>query len=151
VISFNYQEDYSKRLPVINETFRLSVNNYAQVTGKRIFINPNILSRSGIRLSEDKNRKFDVDLKEEYYYLDSIQIVLPDAYELESAPKTIELKSKFGRYKSRVVFFENKITYYRELEQYSGRFSAMDYADVIKFYNEMYDADRTKIVLVKKN
>jgi hypothetical protein len=45
----------------------------------------------------------------------------------------------------------DNIIYYRKQEQYSGRFEANVYADIIKFYNEMYDADHTSIVLVKKN
>ncbi len=46
VLSFNYKEDYSKQLPVINEFIQMNVKDYAQISGKRIFINPNIISRS---------------------------------------------------------------------------------------------------------
>jgi hypothetical protein len=151
VLSFEYQEDDSKRLPVINESIKISVKDYAQVTGKRIFINPNILSRSGTKLIEDKSRRLDVELKEEYHYIDSIQISIPPGYEMESKSTDFTLKSKYGSYMNRMIVAGDKIMYYRNMEQYSGRFPAKEYAEVVKFYDEMYDADHTKIVLVKKN
>jgi hypothetical protein len=151
VLSFNYQEDYSKRLPVILESLRLSVNNYAQLTGKRIFINPNIMTRSTEKLTDDKNRRLSVEFKEEYRHIDSIQILIPTGYEIESKSTDLVLKSKFGKYMNRTVVSSGKIVYYRELEKYSGRFPAKEYGEVVKFYNDVYDADHTSIVLVKMN
>jgi transglutaminase-like putative cysteine protease len=151
VNSFNYTEDYSKRLPVIHESLQLSVKDYAQITGKRLFINPDILSRSAEKYAEDKNRKLDIELKEEYRYSDSVQISIPAGYEMESRSTDLELKTKFGKYMNRMVVSNDKIMYYRVMEQYSGRFPAKDYTDVVKFYNDIYDADHTSIVLVKKN
>ncbi len=151
IASFNYQEDYSGRLPIIYESLQINVKDYAQVTGKRLFINPNILSRSGMKLTEDKNRRLDVELKEEYHYIDSVIISIPPGYTLESKSTNLVLNSNYGKYSNRMEIKGDKITYYRELEQYSGRFPAGEYGDVVKFYNEMYDADHTLIVLVKKN
>ena len=109
------------------------------------------MSRSGEKYAEDKNRKLDVELKEEYRYSDSVQISIPAGYGLESRSTDLELKTKYGKYVNRTVVTNDKITYYRVMEQYSGRFPAKEYADVVKFYNDIYDADHTSIVLVKKN
>jgi hypothetical protein len=151
VIAFNYKEDYSRWIPVINETLQLTVSNYAQVTGKRIFINPDILTRSAGKLYEDNNRRLDMELKEEYRYTDSIQISIPAGYALESQSTDLELKSKFGKYCNRTMLKGDQLIYYRTFEQYSGRFPAKEYVDLVKFYNGMYDADHSSIVLIKKN
>jgi hypothetical protein len=151
VLVFKYDEDYSKKLPVIHESLQIDVKDYAQLTGKRLFINPNILSRSGIKLTEDKDRRLDIELKEEYHYLDSVQITIPSGYSVESGSTDRVLKSKYGKYSNRVVVNGDKIIYYREQEQYSGRFPAGEYAVVVKFYNDMYEADHKSLVLVKKN
>jgi len=151
VLSFNYKEDYSKRLPVINESIQISVKDYAQISGKRIFINPNILSRSRTKLMDDKDRRLDVELKEEFRHIDSIEISIPSGYEMESRSTDLILKSKYGSYKNKMVLTGDKIIYYREFEQYSGRFPANEYVEVVKFYNDIYDDDHSKIVLVKKN
>jgi hypothetical protein len=151
VLSFSYKEDYSKRLPVINESVQLTVRDYAQVSGKRIFINPNILSRSRTKLMDDKDRRLDVELKDEFQYIDSVQISIPIGYELESKSTDLVLKSKYGSYTNKMLLIGDKIMYYREFEQYSGRFPASEYGDVVKFYNDIYDDDHSKIVLIKKN
>jgi hypothetical protein len=151
VLSFEYREDNSRRLPAINESIQIAVKDYAQVSGKRIFINPNILSRSGTKLTEDKNRRLDVELKEEFHYIDTVQISIPPGYEMESKSTDLVLKGKYGKYLNWMVINGDKIIYYRDLEQFSGRFPAKEYADVVQFYNDMYDADHSSIVLVKKN
>jgi hypothetical protein len=150
-VSFRYDEDYSKRLPVIYESLQIDVKDYAQITGKRIFLNPNIISRSAVKLSEDKDRRIDIDLKDEYHYLDTVQIAIPPGYIVESGSKDMMLKSMFGKYVCRTMVAGNKLVYYREQEQYSGRFPASTYAELKKFYDEMYEADNRSIVLVKQN
>ncbi|MDP4214157.1 MAG: DUF3857 domain-containing protein [Bacteroidota bacterium] len=151
VTAFDYQQDYSKRLPVIQESMKLTVTNYAQVSGKRIFINPDILSRSSTKLLEDKNRQYDVEFDDEYIHVDSVQILIPEGYQTESKPADIALQNKFGRYSTHTEVGADRIVYYRKLEQYSGRFPGKEYGDVVKFYNQIYNADHSRIVLVRKN
>jgi hypothetical protein len=151
VISFNYREDYSKRLPVIHENLVLKVNNYAQETGKRIFVNPNILTRSSEKIPEDKNRQLPIEIRDEYQYMDSVQIAIPDGYEVESMARDLQLETKFGKYKHITVVKTGNIIFVRTQQQFSGRFPVKDYSEIEKFYNDMYEADHTSIVLVKKN
>jgi transglutaminase-like putative cysteine protease len=151
VLSFKYQEDYTKRLPIINESIQINVKDYAQVSGKRIFINPNVLSRSGIKLIEDKDRHLDIEFKDEYQYIDTIEITIPSGYQLESKSSDLIINSKYGKYINRMVIMGDKILYYRDFTQFSGRFPAKDYEFVVNFYNDMYAADHSNIVLVRKN
>ena len=151
VISFDYKEDHSKRLPVIYETLKLNVSNYAQVTGKRIFINPDILTKANEKMSEEKNRRFGFELKDEFKYVDSIQISIPPGYTMESRPTDLELAGIFGKYSNRILVTADKIMFYRIREQYSGHFSAGEYENFVEFINAIYDADHTSIVLLKKN
>lgn len=150
VNSFDYQCDYGKRLPVIRESLHLTVANYSQVSGKRIFINPDILTRSSVKLMEDKNRQLDIGFKDEFSHLDSVQIAIPAGYETESLPEDLLLKSKFGNYTTHTLVLPDKIVYYRRFDQYSGRFSAKEYGELVKFYNQIYASDHSRIVLVKK-
>jgi hypothetical protein len=151
ISSFNYTEDNSGILPVIHESLDVSVNNYAQVTGKRIFINPDILSRSRIKFPENEDRKLDIKFSDEYHYVDSVRIEIPPGYEVEAKSKDITLDTKYGKYANRIVLASNSIVYYRSIEQYSGRYPVKEYNDVRKFYDDIYEADHTKLVLVKKN
>jgi hypothetical protein len=151
VTAFGYSKDYSHRIPVIQESLNLMVNSYAQISGKRIFINPDILSRSSTKLMQDNNRQFDIEFDEEYSHVDSVQILIPGGYETESKPADVVFQSPFGKFTSQTVVATDKILYYRKLEQYRGRFPGKEYDEVVKFYNRIYNCDHSRIVLVKKN
>ena len=147
--SFNYKENKSE-LPSVNEDLDISVSNYATITGKRLFIVPNVMTRTHRRLKEDEDRKYDIVLKSEYTDIDSVEIELPAGYELESKPQDVNVNNKFGKYSNSLKLSGNKLVYYRSMEQYSGRFPAKDYKDLVAFYESIYKADRNKVVLVKK-
>jgi hypothetical protein len=146
--SFDYKENKSA-LPSIDESLDITVSNYATITGKRLFIVPNVMTRSGRKLSSDTARKYDIELGYEYKDVDSIEIELPKGYEPEAMPQDVSVTSKFGKYNSSVKLKDNKLFYYRSMEKYSGRFPAKDYNDLVKFYETIYKADRSKVVLVK--
>ena len=69
VNKFDYKEERNS-LPAINESLDITVSNYATITGKRLFIVPNVMTRSGRKLSQDSTRKFDIQLNYEYKDVD---------------------------------------------------------------------------------
>jgi transglutaminase-like putative cysteine protease len=148
VNQFEYTED-KKSLPTIDETLDITASNYATITGKRLFIIPNVMTREYQKLSLDTSRKYDIVLGFEYRDVDSVEIELPKGYETEALPKDVSVASKFGRYNSSVKLSGNKLYYYRTMERFSGRFPAASYSDLVKFYETIYKADRNKVVLVK--
>ena len=149
VNNFEYKEEKSS-LPSIKENLDITVSNYATITGKRLFIAPNIMSRSVRKLSADEERKYDVVLHNENRSVDSVEIEIPKGYEPESIPQPSNIESKFGKYSSSIKLEGNKMFYYRTMEQYSGRFPAKDYSLLVNFYDAIYKADRNRVVLVKK-
>jgi len=145
---FEYKEQKSS-LPAINESLDITVSNYATITGKRLFIVPNVMTRSGRKLSKDSTRKYDIQLGFEYKDVDSVEIELPKGYEPEAMPKDVTISSQFGKYSSSVKLKDNKLYYYRLMEHNSGRYPAKQYADLVDFYGAIYKADRGRVVLVK--
>jgi len=147
----NFKYDQKKDiLPEIDEQLDVVVEHYATITGKRIFIMPNILSRGGMKLSDEGERKVDFILDNEFYNEDNYEIEIPDGYELESMPQDVSVKTKFGNYSCSTKLTGNKIIYHRVREQFSGRFSPKDQKELEKFFEDIYKADRAKMVLVKK-
>jgi hypothetical protein len=149
VMKFDYSENKSS-LPVVDESLDIVVSNYATITGKRLFVIPNIMNRSQRKLAADSARKYDIDLRYEYRDLDTVEIELPAGYEPEALPPDVLVKTKFGRYQSSVKLKADKLFYCRSMEKYSGRFPPSDYPELVKFYEAVYKADRNKVVLVKK-
>lgn len=148
LLSYDYKEKKSA-LPVVEENLEISANNYADVSGKRLFIVPNVLTRSSRKPAPDDNRKYDVAEYLGYRDIDSVEIKIPAGYKLESLPKDVALTTPFGKYTATIKITENNITYQRLMEQYSGRFAAAEYNKLVKFYEQIYKADRAKIVFVK--
>lgn len=149
VVKFDYKEQRSA-LPVITETLNITDKNYAQVSGSRLFINPNIISKTHHKIIANSERKFEVVLSLEYRDVDTVQIIIPVGYQAESVPEPQNIKTRFGTYTSSVKLSGEKIIYYRSMEEYEGRFPSGAYNDLVKFYDQVYKADRNKVVFVKK-
>lgn len=146
---FKYKETKAM-LPQLDEQLDITVNSYATASGRRLFIVPNILSRSSGKFATDEERKVDLVFDDEWRHEDNAEIEIPAGYQLEAAPETVNIKTEFGSYSSSAKVDGNKIIYHRVREQFSGRFPAKDQGDLTKFFSDIYKADRAKIVLVKK-
>ncbi|PZR26985.1 MAG: hypothetical protein DI535_12505 [Citrobacter freundii] len=146
---FDYKEEKSS-LPFINESLEINVDHYATTTGKRLFVSPDVMTRSALKLSADATRRYAIELGIACSYVDSVEINLPDGYTVESMPANMDLTTRFGTYKSIITIKDNKIFYYRKMEQFGGRFPAEDYEAVVKFYDEVYRSDRSRLVLIRK-
>lgn len=146
---FSYKETKAA-LPFIEEELDIEVPNFATISGKRIFITPNILNRSSIQLSYDSLRKSDFVFNFPYRDKDEISIEIPEGYEIESKPKDRNLQTAFGKMVLTTKLEGNKIIYSRLMEQASGRFAPKMQKEIVDFFKEAYTADRSRIVLVKK-
>ena len=145
----NYEEERAV-LPAVKEFLHLTSASYASVSGKRIFVAPNIMDKSNLLFSSDSTRKFDIKNVGSFRDIDSISIKLPEGYVPESMPKEVTLDTRFGKYHSRARVDGDRIYYNRLYEKSRDRFPASAYADLLKFQEEVYTADRAHVVLVKK-
>lgn len=146
---FSYAE-HKASIPSIDENIKLSSQNYASVSGKRIFVAPNILSRHGIKLTTTENRKYDIVYEHSLVSTDSITIKIPSGYSIEAMPKNLDIDNQFGTYNIRFNVADNIISCTRSYRRKEGRFPPSDYQVLVKFYDDMFKADRSKIVFVKK-
>lgn len=149
ITALDYKE-HKNFIPDIAETIKLTADNYATVSGKRIFITPNILSRYVRKIDTSEKRKFDIVYDHAFRDIDTVSIQLPANYVPEALPKNAELSNKFGKYKCEYKVSEDKVTYTRLLERSAGRFSPAEFIEFAQFVNAVNKADRSRIVFVKK-
>jgi hypothetical protein len=147
--TFDYKQNKGK-YPSVDEQLVISASNYATITGKRLFISPEVMTRSRLRLPENEERKYDIVMGNAYRDIDSIEIELPTGYEIEGKPKDVSLSSKFGNYNSSVKISGNKLYCYRRMEQCRGRYPASDYDSLVSYFDAVYKADHARLILVKK-
>jgi hypothetical protein len=76
-----------KLIPEIEETLSVTVDHYATISGKRLFIEPNIMTKSSRKLKSGEERKYDIELDIEYSDTDKIEIEIPAGYKPESIPQ----------------------------------------------------------------
>ncbi|MFZ1529351.1 MAG: transglutaminase-like domain-containing protein [Ferruginibacter sp.] len=150
LLKFEYREEKSK-LPVMTEMLQIKANNYASVSGKRLFINPNMFNQSKARLKDAEKRKHDILLRTPYADIDSVEITVPAGYKAESIPAAVSIETKFGKYSSYSSFKDNKIIYIRKNERNSGRHAPSDAKALAEYFEKIYRADRNRIVLIKES
>lgn len=138
------------RLPEIDETLNISVANYATVSGRRLFLVPNVMNRSGTRHAPSPERTADYVFDDAYTDVDSAEFVLPEGYQLEAAFPDANIKTAYGNYFASVKVVGNTVKYVRKIERFCGRFPAREGVLIAAFFDAVYKADRGRIVLVKK-
>jgi hypothetical protein len=136
--------------PVIKESLKIKVIAFAQISGKRIFLNPNVLNRFNRFLETDSLRKYPIYLKNGFLDLDTVSIELPANYSLESGFDTKSFDAIFGNYKTTLKLEGTKLLYTRKELHRSGLYPADKYSELVTYFNNISKADATKIVLVKK-
>ncbi len=146
---FTYEESPSE-LPEIKERLDIAATSYAHVTGKRIFITPNIFSRTGLNIEMDTTRLIPFTFSNAYHDADLIEIEFPAGYQIEASVKPVSISSSFGKYEMSCDIEGNKIVYRRLMEQYQTKVPVSKQAEVVDFYKQVYKVDRARIVLVSK-
>lgn len=142
-------KEIKNRIPEIIETVDITAENYATISGKRLFIVPNLFTKED-KLSNEKPRKTPIVYRQTYRDVDSIEIKIPDGYNLEASPKDVEETNPFGTYKIKYSYNNGVIKVFRFYEQQANTFPAMQYDQLVAFYEKMAKADRAKMVFVKK-
>ena len=136
-------------LPEVDETMQLKADRYATVSGKRIFLKPNLFNKNGATLDQEKTRHFPIVYPSAFNHTDSIEIIIPEGYAVEAMPKDVQLTSKFGSYSMTISIAGNKINLVRNYTRVSGVFPAADFKELAEFNNKVYKADRGQLVMVK--
>lgn len=143
-------KEIPKDIPLVLEDLQIKGASYASVSGKRIFLSPNILNRSITRISAEEQRKSAISLHFPYRDIDSVTITVPGGYKAESIPKAVNLQCKFGSYTAATSVNGTTVTYLRKMERKAGLFPASDFGELVKFYDAINKADNGKVVLVKE-
>jgi hypothetical protein len=147
--SSDYKE-HKGRIPAVDEYLKIVAPNYASITGKRLFVQPNLVNKAGDKLSTEEPRKFPMRFTYSYRDVDTIHIAIPEGYTVESMPKDVTLSSRWGKYSIVFKTSGSSIDVLRLSERYEGTYPANEYTSFAKYAEDIYKADRSKIVLVKK-
>lgn len=145
--------DYKEQpgiIPAVDEYLHITSPGYATVSGKRLFVQPNLFNKSPTKLSKDSVRKYPIEFLHAYKDADTINITIPAGYTPEAIPSNTSISNKFGTYSISFKVTGDQIEVLRVQIRDKARYPASDYADLVKFYDDIYKADRSRIVFIKK-
>ncbi|UZR98187.1 DUF3857 domain-containing transglutaminase family protein [Chondrinema litorale] len=137
-------------LPYIDEKLKIKAPKFSSVSGKRIFVSPNILSKWDYMPSIDEDRVRDVHLSNQFDFVDTdtIEFHLPEKYHIEYQPEPVTIETQFGKYEMKIEADENVIRYFRKLEMNPGTFPSDSYNELREFFKDVTKNDKVKVVLV---
>ncbi len=141
---------HKSEFPYVEEQLIIEDPKFARVSGKRIFIEPNIFSKWDYILPTNEDRTRNVYLSNVFDFVDTdtINFELPQNYRVEYMPEPIDIESEFGHYQVQVEVENNIVKYIRKIEMNPGTYSKESYEELRDFLKEVTKHDKTKVVLV---
>lgn len=146
---FSFNNSKTKH-PVAIVKLDLTLNRLASVSGKRLFLTPNLMNRSAYLPDKSAGRKTDVVLDNGYVTVDSIIYHVPENLYPEFVPQPVKITSSFGVYEASFVLDEGSLLYVRRLTMRQGRYPARQYNEYADFRMAVSKADNMKLVFLNK-
>jgi hypothetical protein len=138
------------RIPSATVDLNLTLKRLATVSGKRIFITPNLMNRVKFIPEKVENRKTNVVRRSAYTEIDTIRYALPEEVYPEFLPEPVNQVSKFGEYSVTYKMDQGSLVYIRKLKMQKGVFPPESYNDLIEFFKKISKSDATKLVFLSK-
>ena len=139
------------RLPEVTEKLALNINKYGALSGKRLFLTPNLMNQISSIPPKVENRKLEVVTGWAYVDTDIIEYKLPTGvFQVEALPETQTVKSGFGEYTASFKMENDVLTYTRTFTRHKGRYPSTSYPELQDFYRKISKADKMQVVLVTK-
>ena len=138
------------RLPSTLIKMNLDIPNLASVSGKRLFVPINTLTKWTTIPTVDSLRKSEVQADPRgFSEIDEVTITLPEGYKNESQFTPIIIQSLFGSYSLSATIENNKLLIKRKLVINNQIQPKEKYTTLVDFFKSITKADKSKIVLIK--
>lgn len=138
-----------KSVPSIKKEVAFRVDNYASQTGRRLFLQPNLINVRDNHLPEEKTRNSNIWMEYPRIDMDTLRYEIPEGYHVEHKPDDITVSKPFGEYSATFTVKDSVLTYVRRYRQKFKRLPAKKYSAFAGFMNRVAKADKRKLVLVK--
>lgn len=123
---------------------------YASVSGKRIFLTPNLTERRKYIPPDVAIRLAPVRFTYPHKDADTVTFSMPEGYKIETLPGEVKLESSFGKFYSHTTAIGDKIVFTRILEIFKCTVPAPGYKEYRDFMAAVVKADKAQVILIKE-
>lgn len=135
-------------VPVAELTLHVLLKNYAASSGNLKFLSMNFSHLFELP-KFDKIRHYDVFVRNNLSYQDSVSFTFPDSYKLDFVPEEDNIKLEFGEYRDKISIKDNKISYSKNLILKETETKKSEYSLFYKNLEKLNTLNNKKIILVK--
>ncbi len=127
------------------------IPHYGSVSGKRIFFKPDLISRNTFVPRDIPEPQSPVRFGYPYTDSDSITYKIPKNFFVEAIPSEVNLNTSFGKFVSKTVQINDSVLVFkRVIEIKSYIIPPKNYSEFRNFFADIVKADRSSVVLIKK-
>ena len=134
-------------LTVLTERYTLQ-GMYGNKNGNRLFVPVNPFRKELFRLSNEE-RRYDIHISYGFSDNDTIKMIIPEGFRIETMPKDISMVAPFGHIRSKVEVVGNEIIVSQSLYVKKGIYPARQIVDFNTFNEAVKKAYNGKIILKK--
>jgi hypothetical protein len=142
-------EDLKSQLTITHE---LSIDDYSDVAGGNIYLNPLVTGRIVDNPFKAKERIYPVDFGSPFEEILISKIEFPEGYTIDEIPqsKAFALPGNGGRYIYNVLTTDNSISVTSSFSIAKSLYTQAEYPILREFYNQVVAKQAEQIVLKKK-
>ncbi|MEM9836041.1 MAG: DUF3857 domain-containing protein [Bacteroidota bacterium] len=131
--------------------YQTEIPRYARKMGKRLFVPLNRYYAQDYIPKAMTERNMPIHFDQSRFYVDTINLTLPDNYQLESKGKpNIDIEHEVGEYHAQLKVEGNAVTWTRTLKLVPAELPATAYEEFRDFFTQVSKADRRQLVLKVK-
>ncbi|QQX75368.1 MULTISPECIES: DUF3857 domain-containing protein [Aequorivita] len=132
---------------VFEEELALNIPNYANPVGNDYLFCANIFNQNQHIPPRIENRKQNLYIDNGYIHTDSVEIEIPENFEVDGLPEETILETKFGTYQMGFSNADDKLIYTRRILIKKGEYPPSEYENYRDFLRNIARLDKTKILL----
>lgn len=138
------------KIPAARVDVKLNIAKLGTVSGKRLFISPNLMNRNNFVPEINQNRQHDIIIKTGWTDIDTIRYHLPGQFYPEFIPEPLIVSSIFGDYEASFKVEDGVLVYCRRIQLKKGRYSPEHYEALREFYTNIRKADHMRMVFLSE-
>lgn len=135
----------------VMELFTFTNDNITELIGNKMYLSPMLFYATTLNPFKQEKREFPIDFSFPFQEKYNFSIVIPEGYEIESLPKSINLaiENNVANFKYLIANAGNQIQLAVVMEINYSSVPANYYPDLKAFFGQLVEKEKEKIVLKK--